>query len=252
MFPFSRTESAEIQVEVHSHFQTGFDAMRGVAEKEQALAELMKAVKSRLNSAPGCHDWEHTRRVLRNARVIMARMQLTYNHPKFNSLIVKCAAVLHDAARPEELASNGAVCHAALGAELAPKLLKECGFDDAEFAAEVADCVKTHRYRGSSSDAPLTLEQKIIFDADKLDSIGAIGVARALHFSGRIGSSIHNSEKDALGSEAYGKEDSAYREYLVKLRHIPSRMLTEPGREMAIERGAFTAEFFERLNSECE
>lgn len=220
------------------------------SDKEKFDA-LKKCVKTRLESAPGCHDWAHTKRVLRNSRVIMARMQFIYNHPKFNQLIVKCAVILHDVARPEELRSNGKLCHASLGAKLAPGILSECGFDDPAFAAKVAKCVQRHRYRGIDSEKPSTLEQKILFDADKIDSIGAVGVARALHFSGRIGSKIHNSEEEALASDSYSDGDSAYREYLVKLRHIPKKMLTKPGFHLAIERANFTHEFFKRLNDEC-
>jgi uncharacterized protein len=178
-------------------------------------------------------------------------MQLTYNHQKFNSLVVKCAVILHDVARPEELDSNGKLCHASMGAKLAPKMLYECGFTDPNFAAEVAKCIKCHRFRSNDSETPTTIEQKILYDADKIDSLGAIGVARALHFSGRIGSRIHNSEAEALASDSYAEGDSAYREYLVKLRYIPSKMLTEAGRSLAAERADFTHKFFEQLNEEC-
>jgi uncharacterized protein len=94
------------------------------------------------------------------------------------------------------------------------------------------------------------LEEQIIYDADKLDSIGAVGIGRAFHFAGREGAKLHNSAEAALNSAAYSREDSAYREYLVKLRHIPERMLTVAGRELAIERAAFMDQFFQRLNHE--
>lgn len=220
-------------------------------DRVSKLKSLAESVKRRLKTAPGCHDWEHTERVLRNVKIIMAEMSAD-GKKDFDPLVVECAAILHDVARPDELKANGAVCHARLGAELAPELLRECGFDDPALAARIADCVRTHRYRGDETDKPRSMAQKILFDADKLDSIGAVGVARALHFSGRIGSSIHNSENEALASNAYGEGDSAYREYLVKLRHIPSRMLTSAGAALAAERAAFTDEFFERLNSECD
>ena len=226
--------------------------MVSIRERDkEKIDALKKCVKTRLESAPGCHDWEHTVRVLRNSRVIMAATNPADEAGEFDPLIVECAAILHDVARPEELRSNGKLCHASLGAKLAPEMLSECGFDDPAFAAKVAKCVKRHRYRGIDADKPDTVEQKILFDADKLDSIGAVGVARALHFSGRIGSRIHNSEEEALASDSYGDGDSAYREYLVKLRHIPQKMLTKAGLNLAAERADFTREFFQRLNNEC-
>ena len=83
--------------------------------------------------------------------------------------------------------------------------------------------------------------------ADKLDSIGAIGAGRAFHFAGRIGARVHNSEAEARDSDSYSVEDSAYREYLVKLRHIHEAMLTAEGRRMAEGRHLFMVAFFERI-----
>jgi len=153
-------------------------------------------------------------------------------------------------ARPEELASGGKLCHAALGAEKAARILREEGCDDEAFAAHVADIVRTHRYRGDLK--PATPEACIVYDADKLDSMGAFGVARAFHFAGRIGACLHNSEQDALASESYSSQDSAYREYLVKLRHLPEHLLTDTARKLAAERAAFMKAFFDRLNAEQE
>jgi len=108
--------------------------------------------------------------------------------------------------------------------------------------------VRRHRYRGRF--APQTIEEKIIYDADKLDSLGCIGIGRAFHFAGRIGARLHNTEDEAVNSLAYSHEDSAYREYLVKLRHVPEKMLTQSGREMAKERAVRMHDFFDRLNQE--
>ena len=107
--------------------------------------------------------------------------------------------------------------------------------------------MRRHRYRGK--DQPETLIDKLVYDADKLDSIGAVGIGRAFHFAGRVGARLHNPAEEALAGSEYGREDSAYREYLVKLRHVPERMLTASGRAAAEERSAFMHEFFHRL---CE
>ena len=61
---------------------------------------------------------------------------------------------------------------------------------------------------------------------------------------------MHNTAETALSSPAYGREDTAYREYLVKLRHIPEKMFTDAGRVLAHERLKFMEEFFARLNLE--
>lgn len=210
------------------------------------LELLTERVKEKLEAAPGCHDWEHTSRVWHNAKII-AMGESAY--VPVDMLVLEAAAILHDVARPEELKANGKVCHATNGSEIAKELLAECGFGESEQIANIAECVRRHRYRGNA-EPPETIEQKIIYDADKLDSIGAVGVGRAIHFSGRIGSSLHNTEEEAMASDAYGDGDSAYREYLVKLRHIPEKMLTATGRKLAEGRAEYMHAFFDRLNAE--
>lgn len=210
--------------------------------EEELRAVFESVVRRKLENAPGCHDYAHTLRVCRNAELILAGEKP--EHP----FAVRTAALFHDFARPEELASGGKTDHALLGAELVRAELKklDCGGD---FIRLVSDCIRTHRYRGEQK--PATLEARIVYDADKLDSTGAFGVARAFHFAGRIGACLDNSASDALNSESYSRNDSAYREYLVKLRYLPDRMLTETGRALAADRGAFMKNFFDRLKEEA-
>ena len=213
--------------------------------KNNKVLDILTAfVKEKLESSPACHDWEHTKRVLRNALIISE----SESSKKPDLDIVKAAALLHDIARAEDLFNEGKICHAELGAKMVPDILKHLNLVDID-AEKVANCVLRHRYR-NKQDAPQTIEEKIVFDADKLDSLGAVGVARAIHFSGRIGSALHNTKEVALSSKEYSKQDSAYREYLVKLRYIPERMMTESGKAMAIERFEFMRIFFERINLE--
>ena len=211
-------------------------------EVDPRLARLAQLVRERLAGAPACHDADHTFRVLHNA------MEIAGRETGVDLAVITAAALLHDLGRAEEMAQQGKVCHAMLGAELAPRMLHECGFTDPTFIAHVAGCVRTHRFRGEMS--PATLEAKVIYDADKLDSIGAIGIGRAFHFAGRIGARVHNRADEALAGASYGREDSAYREYLVKLRKVKDGMLTVAGRELAAARAARMEQFFAALNEE--
>ena len=201
-------------------------------------------VRRELGGAPGCHDFAHTLRVLKNAERIAAE------ESGCDPEAVRFGALLHDVARPEEFASGGKLCHAALGADKARRILEEEGCTDEAFIGHVSEIVRTHRYRGNLK--PATLEARIVYDADKLDSLGAFGVARAFHFAGRIGACLHNSEEVALASESYSNHDSAYREYLVKLRGLPDHLLTGSARRFAADRAAFMRAFFDRLNEEQE
>ena len=203
---------------------------------------IYKEVKKELESAPGCHDFDHTLRVLQNAE------KLAEEIPEADIRIVRLAALLHDIARPREMKAKGSFCHAEEGAVICREILENYGFPK-KIVENVCDCIRSHRFRGNGCK-PSSIEAKIIYDADKLDSIGAIGIGRAFHFAGRENARVHNSSEDALNSEAYSREDSAYREYLVKLRHVPAQMFTEPGKRLAAERGEFMHQFFENIKKE--
>jgi uncharacterized protein len=209
---------------------------------EQKYALVYETVKKELESAPGCHDFDHTLRVLCNAERLVEKI------PEADIKIIRLAALLHDIARPREMKAKGSFCHAEKGAVLCSKILENHDFPK-KMIEKVCNCIRSHRFRGNGCK-PSSVEAKIIYDADKLDSIGAIGIGRAFHFAGRENARVHNSSEDALNSAAYSREDSAYREYLVKLQHIPGRMLTEPGRRLASERGEFMHKFFENIKKE--
>lgn len=187
------------------------------------------------------HDFDHTQRVLRHA------LELCKDIPHADLLIVHLAALLHDIARPEESASSGKIDHAAAGAQTALDFLIKNHLQP-DIAQRVAACIAQHRYR--STCRPDSIEAKILFDADKLDSIGAVGIARSFFFAAKVGAKIHNSAESALNSPAYSSEDTAYREYLVKLSKIPQQMLTAPGAAKAQDLKNFMEAFFTQLNQE--
>ena len=212
------------------------------ADFNHNYALIYKEVKKELESAPGCHDFDHTLRVLYNAE------KLAEEIPEADIRVIRLAVLLHDIARPREMKAKGGFCHAEEGAVLCEEMLEGYGFPTM-MIEKICDCIRSHRFRGNGCK-PSSIEAKIVYDADKLDSIGAIGIGRAFHFAGRENARVHNSSDDALNSDAYSREDSAYREYLVKLRHVPGRMLTGPGKQLAAERGEFMHKFFENIKKE--
>ena len=110
---------------------------------------LREAVRRELCDAPGCHDFDHTERVLRNAEML-AGLELKAEDSR-SFLAVSLAALLHDIARPEEMKSNGKICHAQAGYGKAIRFLRECGCCDEELIQLVANAVKRHRYRAHST-----------------------------------------------------------------------------------------------------
>lgn len=209
---------------------------------------LLERIRAIFADARGGHDLDHTMRVYVNACKI-AEAELPAGD-ELSRRIVRYAALLHDCARPEEDSGKGNVCHAALGRLKSMEILRDAGCREESFIHAVGECVGRHRYRGK--EKPETIAEKIVYDADKLDSIGAVGIARTFHFASHVGARIHNTERQALSGEEYGPQDTGYREYLVKLRNVPGRMLTESGRALALRREAFMKQFFDELNQETE
>ena len=207
------------------------------------VAKVEAKVRELLAESPSCHDWDHTQRVWRTARHL-AELESA------DMLLVEVAALMHDIGRVAELRDQGRTCHARLGAVMTPEVLAGLGVSCHAFIDAVAECVRSHRYRQRDGVGPQSLEAKIVYDADKLDSMGAIGIGRSFHFAGRVGARVHNSEEEALNSASYSVEDSAYREYLVKLRYLRDCILTSSGRALAERRHQFMVDFFDEINRE--
>ena len=209
---------------------------------KQIVQKIENEAKKIFKNTKGCHDWDHTERVL-NLCMHIGKKE------KANIEILILSALLHDIAREDQDKSNGLICHAEKGAKTAREILKKYNFPE-EKVDEIIHCIKCHRFRGGN--IPKTLEAKILFDADKLDAIGAIGIGRAFVFSGEIGARIHNTKINIENSEAYSKDNTAFREFMVKLRKVKDKILTKEGKRFAKDRHDFMKIFFNRLNKETE
>ncbi len=210
--------------------------------KPDDLTAIRTFCEQHFASARSSHAWDHTLRVLNLARHIASAEGA-------NLAIVEAAAYLHDLGRASQDRAQGRVCHAEVGARLAAEHLRTYDLSTVEREA-IVHCVLTHRYR--NQHIPETLEAKVLFDADKLDSIGAIGIARAYLFAGEIGACLHNPAADPHESRSYSRDDTGYREFMVKLRHVKDHMLTTEGRRLALERHHFMESFFARFVREYD
>lgn len=208
--------------------------------KEGFFEKLREKILSYFEGINPCHDLSHTERVLNLALAIGEKEGADLE-------ILEVATLLHDVARKEQDECSGAICHAERGGELAGEILKELKFPEDKID-KVVHCVETHRFR--KGHAPESIEAKILYEADKLDSIGAIGIGRAFSFAGTRGSHVHFLDLDLTEDEEYGEKDCAYREFLVKLLKVKDKMITESGKELAGERHDFMVEFFDRINKE--
>lgn len=191
------------------------------------------------------HDFDHVLRVLALARRIASAEGA-------DPIIVETAVLLHDIHRQELdqplayiLPDTGD--HALLAAAHARAILS--GLDpapDAAFIEAVAHAIEAHRFRNAIE--PATIEAQTVFDADKLDAIGAIGVARAYAYGARAGKKLWGEVP--AGYEGNDPNHTPHHEYVFKLARIPDRLYTQAGRAIAAERAAFMATFFTRLGDE--
>lgn len=192
--------------------------------------------------AKGSHDWDHTLRVY-------GLCERIGKAEGADMVVVKIAAYLHDIGRSVQDQSAGKVCHAAEGAKLAREIVGQLLLSDFQ-KDNIIHCVRSHRFRGG--EKPKTLEAKVLYDADKLDSIGAVGVARAFLFAGEVGAKLHNPDVSVENTLPYSRDDTGYREFKLKLSRIKDRILTTEGRKLAKERHEFMETFFKRFLEEFE
>ena len=166
-------------------------------------------------------------------------------------IVVRTAALLHDCARQEP-------DHHLAGAARARRLLAE---QPGAFVEAVVHCIAAHRF--SSPPQPQSLEAMCLCDADKLDAIGAIGVARAFAFAGHHNNRLWMAPLPQIADEI-GDDRRAYRqrrgatldytpshEFLCKLEGLATNMHTATARAIAAERHRFMVAFFRRLDAEA-
>lgn len=187
------------------------------------------------------HDKEHIYRVLYYAMMIAA----TEENVDYDVLITAC--LLHDIGRKEQF-ENPALCHAKAGAKKAYQFLTDHEFDH-DFAGKVAHCILCHRYR--NDNIPQSIEAKIVFDADKLDVTGAIGIARTLLYKGQISEPLYTLDENGIISDGTKDETpSFFREYKYKLEKLYDKFYTRRGVELAKQHQKAAITFYDNLLSE--
>jgi uncharacterized protein len=153
--------------------------------------------------------------------------------------VLRTATLLHDIARADQ--ERTGQDHAAEGARRAQQLVSEAG-GAPDFIEAVCHAIAAHRFRVDYP--PQSLEAKILYDADKLDSIGAIGVARAFAYGGRVNRPLWAEDETNL--------HTALQEFRVKLSKVKDRLFTATARQIAQRRHHFMVQFFEQMAEEIE
>jgi uncharacterized protein len=166
--------------------------------------------------------------------------------------ILRAAALLHDAQGSQTSGGDeGRSNHHHASSEFAQLILEAEGWPPDRIAA-VQHCIQAHRFR-DDTETPQTLEAKILFDADKLDVIGAVGVARTIAYDVVVNQPIFAEPSPRFlesGDKEPGEAHSSYHEYFFKLIKIKDRLYTSTAQEIAIDRHRFMVEYFDRLAAE--
>ncbi|VVB75826.1 HD domain protein [uncultured archaeon] len=207
------------------------------------IESVKKEAKVFFADSNGSHGWDHTERVLHLCQHIGKKENADLE-------VLELSAILHDICKPEEMKLKGKICHATKGALIAKEMLERHSLPKEKIEA-VVHCIETHRNR--TDKKPQTLEAKILFDSDKIDSLGAIGVGRLFMSANGYNAKLHNDKNTDLEKvKEYTEDDTAYREFHLYQRKHPEKMFTAEAKKLASERIKFMEEFFARMNKEID
>ncbi|WP_297430022.1 HD domain-containing protein [Clostridium sp.] len=219
-----------------------------VEEKHKKIIEI---VQEKLTCS--AHNLDHVFRVY-NLCLLLARYE-----ENVDLEILIPAALLHDIARVEESKDKtGEIDHAVLGSIVGENILRKLGYEE-EKIEKIKHCIIAHRFR--TGNEPNTIEAKILFDSDKLDIIGASGIARTFMLAGQFGQRLAVNEplNDYMKSNTVENgrlkdvsKHTPFIEYEVKFKKIPDKLYTEKAKEIGKERLKFMDEYFNRLKLEID
>jgi uncharacterized protein len=201
-------------------------------------------VKQQLENAEGGHDWFHIERVYKNALLIAKEEEC-------NLEVVKLAALLHDIA--DSKFHNG---DETVGPKTARTFLEKENVAE-ETIQHVVNIIENISFKGGNFEKKFTSKElEIVQDADRLDAIGAIGIARCFNYGGFKNRALFNPEiapKMNMSKDEYKKNDSpTINHFYEKLLLLKDKMNTETGKKIALERHKYMENFLSQFYAEWE
>ena len=213
-------------------------------EDQEYIERTVEFVKETLEGAEAGHDWWHIERVYRNSLLIAKTEQV-------DILVVSLAALLHDIA--DSKFHDG---DETLGPKIAEDFLKELELDSITIQ-KVVDIIRDISFKNSLSNEKVGVmsnELKVVQDADRLDAIGAIGIARAFNYGGFKNRPFYDPEvepKLQMTKEEYKSSNSpTINHFYEKLLLLKDQMNTESAKILAEERHDFMLQFLNRFFQE--
>lgn len=203
-----------------------------------SLKNLQKEVQSRIQNDPA-HDYSHILRVYKNAQKIA-------KHEKANSKLVLAAVLLHDIIQfPKSDPRNKTASEKST--ILAKKILQKHDFEESEIAI-ICDAIRDHSY--SRGKTPQTIEGKILQDADRLDALGAIGIARTFSVGGSEKRPIYNESDPFCRIRKPDDNSWTVDHFYRKLLLLEKKMNTNTGKALAKKRTKLMMNFLSDLKQE--
>lgn len=201
--------------------------------REEIVRDTAIMVKDKLKNEGSGHDWYHIERVWRTA-LSLAKQE------KANSFIVEMAALLHD------LIDEKLVKDTSQAMEEVEYWLEGAGVSSKD-SERIIDIIQSVSYKGGNNSRFLTLEGQVVQDADRLDAIGAIGIARTFAYAGSKGHLLFDPEltvRETMTEKEYREgKTSAVHHFYEKLLKLKDLMNTEAGKELAEERHQFMEDY---------
>ncbi len=199
------------------------------------LGNLKKIARIKLAKNDPAHDFQHVMRVYHNAEKICKK-------EKVNKKLVLSAVLLHDLVKSSNRKNS-----AYTSAKLSEKILKENYFSNNEITI-ICDAIREHSF--SRGKTPSTIEGKILQDADRLDAIGAIGLARVFSFSGSNHRSFYDPNDPFSKNRTLNDDKWALDHFFKKLLLLEGKMNTKSGKILAGKRTKILKNFLKDIKNE--
>ena len=221
---------------------------------EDKFKKIESIVEKELSYCPG-HNMDHVRRVY-NLAIHLAQDE------NVDLEVIKLATLLHDIGGKRELDDpTGQTDHAVESVKMAEDILNSFGYSE-EKTRHIQDCILSHRFK--TNNKPKTKEAQIVFDADKLDVTGAIGLARAFVWVGKNDAHIYRKvdidqyiKENLSGGEINGRikdksQHSPQIEFETKLKSLGDKLYTNKAKEIFKKRFEYVESYLDRLEKEIK
>ncbi|WP_153732711.1 HD domain-containing protein [Sporosarcina obsidiansis] len=207
---------------------------------EDMITECRELIVSIYGKFDASHDVDHIDRVMKNAEKILQ------TEPTADELVVRLAVLLHDVEDKK---------YESLHEITVDELLEKMGASK-HLSCKVKSAIESVSFNGGHSKELRSIEGAIVRDADRLDAIGAIGIARTFAFGGARGRKLYNQNEEARmsmsESEYRSKDTASVTHFYEKLLLLKDLMVTEEGQRIAQERHEFMLRFLEQLKKEIQ